>query len=175
MLKVMTIVGTRPEIIKLSRVMAELDRYTEHIIVHTGQNYDYELNEIFFQELHIRKPDYFLNVAGKKEAEKQKKEAEKEKKKDTKLVSYEMFCQGMSIDEIAKARELVSGTIAGHLEYYVRLGKIKVEKVVKAENLAKIRKHLEEHEYMGIFAIKAALGDDVSYADIKFVLAVSGH
>ena len=111
----------------------------------------------------------------KKEAEKQKKEAEKEKKKDTKLVSYEMFCQGMSIDEIAKARELVSGTIAGHLEYYVRLGKIKVEKVVKAENLAKIRKHLEEHEYMGIFAIKAALGDDVSYADIKFVLAVSGH
>mgnify|MGYP000067897422 FL=1 len=86
-----------------------------------------------------------------------------------------MFCQGMSIDEIAKARELVSGTIAGHLEYYVRLGKIKVEKVVKAENLAKIRKHLEEHEYMGIFAIKAALGDDVSYADIKFVLAVSGH
>ena len=84
-----------------------------------------------------------------------------------------MFCQGMSIDEIAKARELVSGTIAGHLEYYVRLGKIKVEKVVKVENLAKIRKHLEEHEYMGIFAIKAALGDDVSYADIKFVLAAS--
>lgn len=69
MLKVMTIVGTRPEIIKLSRVMAELDRYTEHIIVHTGQNYDYELNEIFFQELHIRKPDYFLNVAGKNAAE----------------------------------------------------------------------------------------------------------
>ena len=86
-----------------------------------------------------------------------------------------MFCHGMSIDEIAKARELVSGTIAGHLEYYVRLGKIEVEKVVKAENLAKIRKHLEEHEYMGIFAIKAALGDDISYADIKFVLAVSGH
>lgn len=69
MLKVMTIVGTRPEIIKLSRVMAELDKYTEHIIVHTGQNFDYELNEIFFQELHIRKPDYFLNVAGKNAAE----------------------------------------------------------------------------------------------------------
>lgn len=69
MLKVMTIVGTRPEIIKLSRVMAELDTYTDHIIVHTGQNYDYELNEIFFQELHIRKPDYFLNVAGKNAAE----------------------------------------------------------------------------------------------------------
>lgn len=69
MLKVMTIVGTRPEIIKLSRVMAELDKYTEHIIVHTGQNFDYELNEIFFQELHIRKPDYFLNAAGKNAAE----------------------------------------------------------------------------------------------------------
>ena len=65
----MTIVGTRPEIIKLSRVMAELDKYTEHIIVHTGQNFDYELNEIFFKELHIRKPDYFLDAAGKNAAE----------------------------------------------------------------------------------------------------------
>ena len=114
-----------------------------------------------------------------KEAEKQEKEAEKEKKKeakkDTKLVSYEMFRQGMNIDEIAKARDLVSGTIAGHLEHYVRSGKIKVEQVVKAENIAKIRKYLDEHEYMGIFAIKVALGDAVSYADIKFVLAVSGH
>lgn len=64
MLRVMTIIGTRPEIIKLSRVMAELDKYTEHIIVHTGQNFDYELNEIFFNELQIRKPDYFLNAAG---------------------------------------------------------------------------------------------------------------
>lgn len=69
MLKVMTIVGTRPEIIKLSRVMDELDKYTEHIIVHTGQNFDYELNEIFFKELHIRKPDYFLDAAGKNAAE----------------------------------------------------------------------------------------------------------
>lgn len=69
MLKVMTIVGTRPEIIKLSRVMSELDKYTNHIIVHTGQNYDYELNEIFFQQLHIRKPDYFLNAAGTNAAE----------------------------------------------------------------------------------------------------------
>ena len=64
MLKVMTIVGTRPEIIKLSRVMSELDSYTNHLIVHTGQNYDYELNEIFFNELQIRKPDYFLSAAG---------------------------------------------------------------------------------------------------------------
>ena len=60
----MTIVGTRPEIIKLSRVIAELDKSVEHILVHTGQNYDYELNQIFFDELDIRKPDYFLNAAG---------------------------------------------------------------------------------------------------------------
>ena len=58
-MKVMTIVGTRPEIIKLSRVMAELDKFTKHIIVHTGQNYDYELNQIFFEQLEVRKPDYF--------------------------------------------------------------------------------------------------------------------
>ena len=60
--KVMTIVGTRPEIIRLSRVMAKLDEFTSHILVHTGQNYDYELNEIFFKDLEIRRPDYFLNV-----------------------------------------------------------------------------------------------------------------
>jgi UDP-N-acetylglucosamine 2-epimerase len=65
----MTIVGTRPEIIKLSRVMAELDRYTEHVIVHTGQNFDYELNGIFFKELRIRKPDHFLEAAGGNAAE----------------------------------------------------------------------------------------------------------
>lgn len=63
-MKVMTIVGTRPEIIKLSRVISELDAHVTHILVHSGQNYDYELNEIFFQELGIRKPDYFLNAVG---------------------------------------------------------------------------------------------------------------
>lgn len=68
-LRVMTVVGTRPEIIRLSRVMAKLDQYMDHIIVHTGQNYDYELNEIFFTDLGIRKPDYFLNAAGANAAE----------------------------------------------------------------------------------------------------------
>jgi UDP-N-acetylglucosamine 2-epimerase (non-hydrolysing) len=63
-MKVMTVVGTRPEIIKLSRVIHELDRRLEHVLVHTGQNYDYELNEIFFEGLDIRRPDYFLNAAG---------------------------------------------------------------------------------------------------------------
>lgn len=68
-LKVMTVVGTRPEIIRLSRVLAKLDEHCEHLLVHTGQNYDYELNEIFFDDLEIRKPDFFLNAAGSSGAE----------------------------------------------------------------------------------------------------------
>jgi UDP-N-acetylglucosamine 2-epimerase (non-hydrolysing) len=65
----MTVVGTRPELIKMSRVMAELDRYTKHVLVHTGQNYDYELNQVFFDELGIRKPDHFLNAVGETAAQ----------------------------------------------------------------------------------------------------------
>ncbi|AJE03043.1 non-hydrolyzing UDP-N-acetylglucosamine 2-epimerase [Geobacter pickeringii] len=68
-IKVMTVVGTRPEIIRLSRVMAKLDQHVDHILVHTGQNYDYELNEIFFYDLEVRKPDYFLDAAGANAAE----------------------------------------------------------------------------------------------------------
>ena len=68
-LKVVTVVGTRPEIIRLSRVIPKLDNYCEHILVHTGQNYDYELNEIFFNDLKIRKPDYFLDAAGDSSSE----------------------------------------------------------------------------------------------------------
>ncbi|MFZ4739778.1 MAG: non-hydrolyzing UDP-N-acetylglucosamine 2-epimerase [Bacteroidales bacterium] len=69
MMKIMTIVGTRPELIKLSRVIEELDKYTEHILVHTGQNFDYELNEIFFNGMGIRKPNVFLDAAGENAAE----------------------------------------------------------------------------------------------------------
>ena len=68
-LKVCTVVGTRPEIIRLSRVMAVLDEYCDHTIVHTGQNYDHELNQIFFDDLELRKPDHFLNAAGSNGAE----------------------------------------------------------------------------------------------------------
>ena len=68
-LKVMSVVGTRPEIIRLSRVLAKLDEHCEHILVHTGQNYDFELNEVFFNDLGVRKPDYFLDAAGKNAAE----------------------------------------------------------------------------------------------------------
>jgi UDP-N-acetylglucosamine 2-epimerase (non-hydrolysing) len=65
----MTIVGTRPELIRLSRTIAALDRYVSHCLVHTGQNYDYELNQVFFDELGIRAPDHFLNAAGATAAE----------------------------------------------------------------------------------------------------------
>jgi UDP-N-acetylglucosamine 2-epimerase (non-hydrolysing) len=68
-MKVLTVVGTRPEIIRLSRVMAALDRYFEHVVVHTGQNYDYELNQIFFDDLELRRPDHFLGAAGATAAE----------------------------------------------------------------------------------------------------------
>jgi len=68
-MRVITVVGTRPEIIRLSRTISKLDDFCEHILVHTGQNYDYELNEIFFKDLGVRKPDYFLNAAGKSGAE----------------------------------------------------------------------------------------------------------
>jgi len=68
-LKVMTLVGTRPELIKMSRVIAELDRQVEHVLVHSGQNYDYELNQVFFDQLEIRKPDHFLGAAGETAAE----------------------------------------------------------------------------------------------------------
>jgi len=67
--KVMTIVGTRPEIIKLSRVMSELDKFPRHIMVHSGQNYDYELNEIFFKEMGVKRPDHFLEAVGATTAE----------------------------------------------------------------------------------------------------------
>lgn len=69
MLKVMTIVGTRPELIKMSRVIAELDEHTQHILVHTGQNYDYELNQLFFEDLGIRKPNHFLEAVGENAAQ----------------------------------------------------------------------------------------------------------
>ncbi len=69
MTKIMTILGTRPEIIKMSRVIAELDKHVDHVLVHSGQNYDYELNEVFFNDLGVRKPDYFLNVASERTAD----------------------------------------------------------------------------------------------------------
>ena len=133
----------------------------------------------YMKENKLERPEIFTSVSGKEDARERKLDAqhneEKEKKKDSKLVSYEMFCQGMTIEEIAKARDLVTGTIATHLEHYLREDKIKLEQVVTADKIKKVRTYLETHEFMGVVAIKAALGDDVSYADIRFVLATAGH
>ena len=137
----------------------------------------------YMKENKLERPEIFTSVSGGEDVREQKldaqhhedKEKQKEKKKDSKLVSYEMFCQGMTIEEIAKARDLVTGTIATHLEHYLREDKIKLEQVVTADKIKKVRNYLETHEFMGVVAIKAALGDDVSYADIRFVLATVGH
>lgn len=93
MLKVMTIVGTRPELIKMSRVIAEFDQHTQHILVHTGQNYDYELNQLFFEDLGIRKPDHFLEAVGDNAAQTiarviEKSDAVMEKEKPDAVMLY---------------------------------------------------------------------------------------
>jgi UDP-N-acetylglucosamine 2-epimerase len=93
MLKVMTIVGTRPELIKMSRVIAEFDVHTQHILVHTGQNYDYELNQLFFEDLGIRKPNYFLEAVGDNAAQTiarviEKSDAAMEKEKPDAVMLY---------------------------------------------------------------------------------------
>ena len=93
-------------------------------------------------------------------------------KQDTKEVSFSMFRQGMNIEEIAKARELVTGTIAGHLEHYVRSGVIRINDLVPQEKVNKITQYLQQHaDAPSITLIKAGLGDDVSYADIRLVMA----
>jgi UDP-N-acetylglucosamine 2-epimerase (non-hydrolysing) len=93
MLKVMTIVGTRPELIKMSRVIAEFDQHTKHVLVHTGQNYDYELNQLFFEDLDIRKPDHFLEAVGENAAQTiarviEKSDAVMEKEKPDAVMLY---------------------------------------------------------------------------------------
>lgn len=93
MLKVMTIVGTRPELIKMSRVIAEFDQHTKHVLVHTGQNYDYELNQLFFEDLGIRKPDHFLEAVGENAAQTiarviEKSDAVMEKEKPDAVMLY---------------------------------------------------------------------------------------
>lgn len=93
-------------------------------------------------------------------------------RQDSKEVSYSMYRQGMNIEEIAKARELVTGTIAGHLEHYVRSGEIKISELVSSEKVDRIARYIQKNkDAKGITTIKAALGDDVSYADIRLVIA----
>ena len=108
----------------------------------------------------------------KEEKEPKAEKQPKEPKQDTREVTYALYLQGKSLDEIAKERELVTGTIAGHLEHYVRTGAIKVEQLVPREKIDKITRYLAKNgNTQGLTMLKAALGDDVTYADIKLVMA----
>ena len=115
----------------------------------------------YMKENKLERP-IFTSVSGGEDVREQKldaqhhedKKKQKEKKKDSKLVSYEMFCQGMTIEEIAKTRDLVTGTIAAHLEHYLREDKIKLEQVVTADKIKKVRTYLETHEFMGVVEMK---------------------
>lgn len=130
------------------------------------ENYGLEILSIIrrYMEKHqVQRPEIKEVFVPKKPAE---------EKKSTKEVTYEMFRKGMSIEEIAKARELVTGTIAAHLEGYVRSGDIKVEELVAADKVKKIVAYIKENGVApGLALMKAALGDDVSYADLKLVMA----
>ena len=110
--------------------------------------------------------------ANKAKAPQVSEQQSKAPKQDTKDVSYALFLQGKSLEEIAKERELVTGTIAGHLEHHIRSGAIKVEQLVAREKIDKISRYLAKHgNAQGLTMLKAALGDGVTYADIKLVMA----
>lgn len=132
-----------------------------------------EMVNRYVEEHHVQRPD--LSESSSKPAkEKEPKEVKepKEPKQDTKEVTYALYLQGKSLDEIAKERELVTGTIAGHLEQYIRSGAIKVEQLVTREKIDKITRYLAKNgNAQGLTMLKAALGDDVTYADIKLVMA----
>ena len=133
----------------------------------------------YVEDKHIQRPEIsaFTNKNAGKEMKPEdvkdsKSDVIKKPRPDTKEVSYNLFCQGMKLEDIAKARELVTGTIATHLEYYVRQGRIKIDQLVSQDKIEKVKHHLQQHPDMrGLTQIKVAMGDEVSYADIKLVLA----
>lgn len=147
-LKLMTIVGTRPEIIKLSRVMHEAEKHLEHVIVHTGQNYDYELNEIFFKELGIRKPDYFLNSVGKTLAETigniiAKADAVMEKERPDAILLYGDTNSCLSVMPAKRRKIPVFHMEAGNRSFDQRVPEELNRKVV--DHLSDINMTLTEH------------------------------
>ncbi|MDA8243443.1 MAG: UDP-N-acetylglucosamine 2-epimerase (non-hydrolyzing) [Elusimicrobia bacterium] len=147
-LKLMTIVGTRPEIIKLSRVMHEAEQHLKHVIVHTGQNYDYELNEIFFKELGIRKPDYFLDSAGKTLAETigniiAKSDAVMEKEKPDAILLYGDTNSCLSVMPAKRRKIPVFHMEAGNRSFDQRVPEELNRKVV--DHLSDINMTLTEH------------------------------
>lgn len=147
-LKLMTIVGTRPEIIKLSRVMCEVEKHFRHVIVHTGQNYDYELNEIFFKELDIRNPDYFLDSAGKTLAETigniiAKSDAVMEKEKPDAILLYGDTNSCLSVMSAKRRKIPVFHMEAGNRSFDQRVPEELNRKVV--DHLSDINMTLTEH------------------------------
>ena len=126
-LKIMTIVGTRPELIKMSRIIAEFEKYTNHILVHSGQNYDYELNEIFFNDLGLKKPDYFLNAVGKTVADSigqiiSKSDDVFEKEKPDAIVIYGDTNSGLSVIPAKRRKIPIFHLEGGILKYFEEVG-----------------------------------------------------
>jgi len=147
-LKVMTIVGTRPELIKLSRVMAELKNHVDHVLVHSGQNYDYELNELFFKELEIAKPDYFLDATGKTVAETigriiAKSDAVMEKEQPDALLIYGDTNTGLAIIPAKRRKIPIFHMEAGNRCFDQRVPEEINRKII--DHLSDINMPLTEH------------------------------
>lgn len=148
MIKVMTILGTRPEIIKLSEVIKELDKYTEHILVHSGQNYDYELNQVFFKDLGLRKPDFFLEAAGKNPADTianviKKSDALMESEKPDALLLYGDTNSCLSVISAKKRKIPIFHMEAGNRCFDQRVPEEINRKIV--DHLSDINMPLSEH------------------------------
>jgi UDP-N-acetylglucosamine 2-epimerase len=146
--KVMTILGTRPEIIKMSRVITLFDEHTKHILVHTGQNYDYELNEQFFKEMGVRKPDYFLDAAGKNAAETIgnviiKADEVLEKEKPDALLIYGDTNSGLAVIAAKRRRIPIFHMEAGNRCFDQRVPEELNRKVI--DHLSDINMVLSEH------------------------------
>lgn len=147
-LKIMTVVGTRPELIKMSRIIAEFEKFTNHILVHSGQNYDYELNEIFFNDLGLKKPDYFLNAVGKTVADSigqiiSKSDDVFEKEKPDAIVIYGDTNSGLSVIPAKRRKIPIFHLEAGNRSFDQRVPEEINRKII--DHLSDINLPLTEH------------------------------
>lgn len=147
-LKIMTLVGTRPELIKMSRIMAEFEKHSHHILVHSGQNYDYELNEIFFKDLGIKKPDYFLNAVGETVADSigqiiSKSDEVFAKEKPDAIVIYGDTNSGLSVIPAKRRKIPIFHLEAGNRSFDQRVPEEINRKII--DHLSDINLPLTEH------------------------------
>ena len=147
-LKIMTVVGTRPELIKMSRIIAEFEKFTNHILVHSGQNYDYELNEIFFKDLGLKKPDYFLNAVGKTVADSigqiiSKSDDVFEKEKPDAIVIYGDTNSGLSVIPAKRRKIPIFHLEAGNRSFDQRVPEEINRKII--DHLSDVNLPLTEH------------------------------